>query len=111
MITAVITNVMRLYLFILSLEWWCDMDVIISNLTEILLTVIMAIIGFLGTVIKKKYDEWVTGQTKEKVVKTVCLAIKQLYGSLPGEEKLRIAKSYIKEMLDSKGITLNDLEM
>lgn len=78
---------------------------------EIVATVLTAVASFIGMKIKSIYQEKVNTETKEKVVKTVCNAVEQLYKHLSGEEKLEAAKSSILEMLNEKGITITELEM
>lgn len=78
---------------------------------EILYALIIAVAGFIGTAIKNIYKKYVNDQTKEKVVKTVVKAVKQLYSDLSGEEKLEIAIENITEMLIEKGITITELEI
>ena len=55
---------------------------------EILYTLVLAIAGCIGTAIKNIYKKHVDDLTKERVVKTVVKAMKQLYSDLSGEEKL-----------------------
>lgn len=78
---------------------------------EIVATVLTAVASFIGMKIKSIYQEKVNTETKEKVVKTVCNAVEQLYKNLSGEEKLEAAKASILEMLNEKGITITELEM
>ena len=78
---------------------------------ELLLTIVAIIIGYIGNKIKKIYTEKSRNETVEKIITMVCTAIEQLYGDLSGSEKLEKAKEYIREMLASKKIEVNDLEM
>ena len=78
---------------------------------EILQTIIIGIIGFIGiavkTIIKKESDN----KTKEKVVKTVVAAIEQMYSDLSGTEKYEKAVESITDMLTEKGISATELEV
>jgi LL-H family phage holin len=78
---------------------------------EIISTVLVAIVGFIGAAVKNIYQKYVDDATKEKVVKTVVKAVKQLYGDLEGEEKLTKAIESITEMLNEKGIAITELEI
>lgn len=78
---------------------------------EILYTLVLAAAGCIGTAIKNIYKKYVDDLTKEKVVKTVVKAMKQLYSDLSGEEKLLKAIENITEMLDEKGISITELEI
>lgn len=78
---------------------------------EILYALVLAIAGCIGTAIKNTYKKVVDDQTKEKVVKTVVKAVKQLYSDLSGEEKLEKAIENITAILAEKGITVTELEV
>lgn len=78
---------------------------------EILFTIVTAVAGYIGMVVKATYQKYVNDQTKEKVVRTVVKAVEQLYIDLDGEERLSKAIGYISEMLADKGIPINDLEI
>ena len=78
---------------------------------EILYALVLAIAGCIGTAIKNIYKKVVDDQTKEKVVKTVVKAVKQLYSDLSGEEKLEKAIENITAILAEKGITVTELEV
>lgn len=80
-------------------------------LLEILVTILTAIATFIGTKIKKLYEDKVNTETKEKVVKTVVEAVEQLYKDVSGEERLELAKENIIDMLEEKNITITELEI
>ena len=80
-------------------------------LMEIIVTILTAIATYIGTKIKKIYEEKVNDDTKRKVVSTVVKAVEQLYKDLNGEEKLEKAQENIVEMLNEKGIMITELEM
>ena len=77
----------------------------------IIYAVVTAIAGYIGIVVKNIYQNYINDKTKEKVVKTVVKAVKQLYSDLDGEKKLDIAINNISEMLAEKGITVTELEV
>lgn len=79
--------------------------------TAILYTVITAIIGYIGVLIKKIYQKYTNDRTKESVAKTVVQAVEQIYKDLHGEEKLNKALESASEMLAEKGIAITDLEL
>lgn len=78
---------------------------------EILYALVLAVAGCIGTAVKNIYKKHVDDQTKERVVKTVVKAVKQLYKDMNGEEKLDIAIDNITEMLAEKGISITELEV
>ncbi len=77
----------------------------------ILYALLTALAGFIGTQIKKIYENHVNDETKEKVVATCVKAVEQLYHDLNGEEKLNKAKENIVAMLSTKGIEITDIEI
>lgn len=79
--------------------------------TTILYSIITAIAGYIGVVIKNLYQKYINDQTKQNVVKTCVQAVEQIYKDLHGEEKLNKALESASEMLESKGITVSDIEL
>lgn len=77
----------------------------------LLSTVLTAIFSYIGLRLKKLYEEKINTDTKEKVVKTVCEAVEQLYKDLSGEEKLDEAILNASVMLEEKGIKITELEL
>ena len=77
----------------------------------ILYALLTALAGFIGTQIKKIYENHVNDETKQKVVATCVKAVEQLYQDLNGEEKLNKAKENIVSMLSTKGIEITDIEI
>ena len=78
---------------------------------EIMYTVIMAIAGYIGIVIKNLFTKYINDKTKRDVAKTAVQFVEQVYKDLHGEEKLNAAFSAASEMLGEKGIHVSDLEM
>ena len=70
-----------------------------------------AIVGFIGTQIKKIYDRATADDTKREVVETCVKAVEQLYQDLSGTEKLEKTKENIVEILNNKGIAISEIEM
>jgi len=87
------------------------LELILPNLLEILVVILTGVVTYIGTKIRKIYEEKANDETKRKVVATVVKAIEQLYKDLKGEEKLEKAKESILEMLNEKGITITELEL
>ena len=77
----------------------------------ILYALLTALAGFIGSQIKKIYENHVNDETKEKVVATCVKAVEQLYHDLNGEEKLNKAKENIVAMLSTKGIEITEIEI
>ncbi len=79
--------------------------------TTILYTLLSAAATAIGAWIGRVYKEKVNDETKRKVVKTCCKAVKQLYADLNGAEKYDRAVAFIVDMLGEKGITITELEI
>lgn len=79
--------------------------------TMILYSIITAIAGYIGIVVKNLYQKYVNDQTKKDVVKTVVKGIEQIYKDLHGEEKLDKALEAASEMLFEKGIKITEFEL
>jgi hypothetical protein len=79
--------------------------------TTILYTLVTAIFGYLGLVVKNLATKYLNDKTKRDVAKTVVNAVEQIYKDLNGEEKLDCALAAAAEMLAAKGITVGDLEL
>lgn len=79
--------------------------------TTILYSVLTAIAGYLGIVVKNLYTKYINDKTKQDVAKTCVKAVEQIYKDLHGEEKLQKALEAASEMLMNKNITITDIEL
>ena len=78
---------------------------------QILYTVVMAIAGYLGIVVKNLATKYINDKTKKAVAKSAVQFVEQVYKDIHGEEKLAEALVAASEMLAEKGITITDLEL
>lgn len=78
---------------------------------QILFTIVTAIAGYVGIVVKNLCTKYLNDKTKQAVAKTAVQFVEQVYKDLHGEEKLATALSAASEMLAEKGIHVSDLEM
>lgn len=78
---------------------------------EILYTIVMAIAGYVGIVIKNLATKYINDKTKRDVAKTAVQFVEQVYKDLHGEDKLNAAFAAASEMLAEKNIYVSDLEM
>ncbi len=86
-------------------------DAIQSNVLEILVTLFTVIITYVATKLKKKFEEYINTDAKQKIVKMVVNATEQLYKNLDGEQKLIKAKENIIALIKEKGLSITELEM
>ncbi len=77
----------------------------------IIYTLLTAIAGFIGTQIKRLYEQRINTERKRRVVETCVKAVEQLYHELDGPEKLEKAKENILAMLTQEGIEITEIEM
>lgn len=77
----------------------------------ILYAVVVALGGWIGTQIKRIYEQYVTDKRAKDVVETVVKAVEQLYHDLDGASKYVKAIDAAEEMLNAKGITISGLEL
>lgn len=87
------------------------MDIILTNLSNILLTLLTTLIGYISIIIKKKFEYIELTKEKEKIIKNVCITINQLYNNITNEEKYNKAFLYIKDIFKEKGIESSELEI
>ena len=87
------------------------LDAIQSNVLEILVTLFTVIITYVATKLKKKFEEQINTDAKQKIVKMVVNATEQLYKNLDGEQKLIKAKENIIALIKEKGLSITELEM
>ena len=78
---------------------------------DILYTIVMAIAGYVGLVVKNLVDKYINDKTKQSVAKTVVQFVEQVYKDLHGEDKLNAAIATASDMFNEKGIHVSDLEM
>lgn len=79
--------------------------------TTILYSIITAIAGYVGIVVKNAYTKYVNDTTKKDVVKTCVNAVEQLYKDLHGQDKLDKCIESATQILGEKGITITELEI
>lgn len=79
--------------------------------STIIYTILTALIGAIGIIIKNIYQKFANDRTKKAVVKTCVLAVEQLYKNLDGSSKYEKCVTAITEMLNEKGILITDLEI
>lgn len=79
--------------------------------TTILYSILTAIAGYIGIVVKNLYEKYINDKTKKDVVNTCVRAVEQLYTDLHGQEKLDKCIESVSAMLGEKGITITDIEV
>ncbi len=78
---------------------------------ELIGTVLLAVAGALGLIIKNLATKYLNDKTKQAVAKIVVQGVEQVYKDLHGEEKLNQALDMFADLLTEKGIQCSELEM
>ena len=78
---------------------------------NLLYTIITAIAGYIGIVLKNLFTKYFNDKTKKEVAKNAVQFVEQVYKNLHGEEKLNEALKAASEMLAEKGIPVTNLEL
>lgn len=77
----------------------------------ILATFLTGLFTYIGTRLKKVYEEKVNTETAKTVAEDAVRFVEQVYKDLHGKEKLEKATAQVAEVLQSKGITISEAEI
>lgn len=83
----------------------------IQILLPILATAITALFTYIGTALKKAYEEKINNETAKTVVTDAVKFVEQVYTDLDGKSKLQKATEQVSEVLASKGIKISAAEI
>lgn len=86
-------------------------SIINQYLTQILLTVLLALATFLGVQVRNLYRKYVTTEIKQAVCKTAVRFVEQVYQDIHGPEKLAQAMAKASELLSGYGIVISESEL
>lgn len=78
---------------------------------QIIFAALTAIVGFIGTALKKEYEEASEDKKKREIIASVVRSTEQIYKNLHGSDKLQKAMETASKMLAQKGISITDLEL
>lgn len=84
---------------------------ILQIVLPILATFLTGLFTYIGTRLKKVYEEKVNTETAKAVVEDAVRFVEQVYKDLHGKEKLEKATAQVEEVLQSKGITISEAEI
>lgn len=88
------------------------MNAIINQyLTQIILTILLALAAFLGVQVRNLYKKHITTEIKQNVCQTVVRFVEQVYRDLHGPEKLAKAMAKASELLYGYGIVISESEL
>ena len=93
------------------MDWTAITNQLIDLLLPILATFLTGLFTYIGTRLKKIYEEKVNTETAKTVVENAVRYVEQVYKDLHGKEKLEKAIEQVSQVLESKGITITDTEI
>ena len=82
-----------------------------NYITQIAITVFLAIAAFLGMQAKNMYRKYVNNEVKQAIVKNAVLFVEQTCKDIHGREKLLEAMKKASAMLEEYGITVSSEEL
>lgn len=93
------------------MDWGALGNQLLDILLPLLATFLTGVFTYIGTRLKKVYEEKVNTETAKAVVEDAVRFVEQVYKDLKGQEKLEKATAQVAEILQSKGITITEAEI
>ena len=93
------------------MDWATLGNQLLDILLPILATFLTGLFTYIGTRLKKVYEEKVNTETAKNVVEDAVRFVQQVYKDLKGPEKLEKATAQVVEILQSKGISMSEAEI
>ena len=93
------------------MDWGALGNQLLDILLPLLATFLTGVFTYIGTRLKKVYEEKVKTETAKAVVEDAVRFVEQVYKDLKGPEKLEKTTAQVAEILQSKGITITEAEI
>lgn len=93
------------------MDWTTLGNQLLDILLPVLATFLTGLFTYIGTRLKKVYEEKVNTETAKNVVEDAVRFVAQVYKDLKGPEKLEKATAQVIEVLQSKGISISEAEI
>ena len=93
------------------MDWATLGNQLLDILLPVLATFLTGLFTYIGTRLKKAYEEKVNTETAKNVVEDAVRFVAQVYKDLKGPEKLEKATAQVVEILQSKGISMSEAEI
>lgn len=93
------------------MDWATLGNQLLDILLPVLATFLTGLFTYIGTRLKKVYEEKVNTETAKNVVEDTVRFVQQVYKDLKGPEKLEKATAQVVEILQSKGISMSEAEI
>lgn len=78
---------------------------------QLIFAALTAIVGFIGTALKKAYEDSNEDKKKKEIIANVVKSVEQVYKNIHGSDKLKKAMETASKMLAQKGISITELEL
>ena len=86
-------------------------NLIVSNLSEIIITALIGVVSYVLTTIGNKTKKWLDDQRIANFAEDAIKCINQAYETLSNEEKYEKAKEDILEWLANEGLTITESKL
>lgn len=83
-------------------------NLIVSNLSEIIITTLVGVVSYVLTTIGSKVKNWLDDQRIANFADETIKCINQAYSTLTNEEKYEKAKEDIIEWVESEGLRITE---
>lgn len=93
------------------MDWTTLGNQLLDILLPVLATFLTGLFTYIGTRLKKVYEEKVNTETAKNVVEDAVRFVEQVYKDLHGQEKLEKTTAQVVEVLQSKGISISEAEI
>ena len=93
------------------MDWATLGNQLLDILLPVLATFLTGLFTYIGTRLKKVYEEKVNTETAKAVVEDAVRFVEQVYTDLHGQEKLEKTTAQVVEVLQSKGISISEAEI
>ena len=93
------------------MDWATLGNQLLDILLPVLATFLTGLFTYIGTRLKKVYEEKVNTETAKNVVEDAVRFVEQVYTDLHGQEKLEKTTAQVVEVLQSKGISISEAEI
>lgn len=86
-------------------------NLIVSNLGEIIITALVAVVSYVLTSIGNKLKKWLDDQRIEKFAEDTVKCINQAYETLTNEEKFAKAQEDILQWIATEGLKITEAKL
>lgn len=86
-------------------------NLIVSNLSEIIITALIGVVSYILTTIGSKAKKWLDDQRVANFAEDTIKCINQAYATLTNEEKYEKAKNDILDWIQNEGLKITESKL